>query len=55
MRAESNLIPVESDIQQYIKNPKIILDNRSCFGFQGVEVILFAKFGKDKKADWTLC
>ena len=34
MRADSNLIPVESDVQQYIKSPKIILDNDLALAFK---------------------
>ncbi len=55
MRADSNLIPVESDIQQYIESPKIILDNDLALAFKEFEIIFFAKLGRDKKTDWTLC
>jgi len=34
MRADSNLIPVESDVQQYIESPKIILDNDLALAFK---------------------
>lgn len=49
MRADSNLIPVESDVQQYIKSPKIILDNDLALAFKELRLSSLLSSAKIKK------
>ena len=49
MRAESNLIPVESDVQQYIENAKIILDNDLALAFKELRISSLLSSAKIKK------
>lgn len=49
MRANSNLIPVESDVQQYIENPKIILDNDLALAFKELKISSLLSSAKIKK------
>ncbi len=49
MRAESNLIPVASDVQQYIENPKIILDNDLALAFKELRISSLLNSAKIKK------
>ncbi len=49
MRADSNLIPVESDVQQYIESPKIILDNDLALAFKELGLSSLLSSAKIKK------
>jgi len=49
MRANSNLIPVESDVQQYIEKPKIILDNDLALAFKELRLSSLLSSAKIKK------
>ena len=49
MRADSNLIPVESDVQQYIEKPKIILDNDLALAFKELRLSSLLSSAKIKK------
>lgn len=49
MRAESNLLPIKSDVQQYIENPKIILDNDLALAFKELRLSSLLGSAKIKK------
>jgi len=49
MRADTNLIPVESDVQQYIENPKIILDNDVAVVFRELRLSALLRSAQIKK------
>lgn len=49
MRADTNLIPVESDVQEYVQKPHIIVDNDLALAFKELRMNALLKAAKIKK------